>query len=100
MVNEPRLSSTDSLEIRGTWKSSIRVLTSWVPAAAQAASGAALMPQGRATESFHLLRIQLDDQLLLHRCGDLAPFGLAEHLRRERVVVGLEPRGHLTGQLG
>src|SRR3712207_6373042 len=47
-----------------------------------------------------LLRVKLDDELLLHRGGDLPPLGLAQHLRRERVVVGLQPRRHLRGELG
>src|SRR3954452_8398550 len=46
-----------------------------------------------------LLGVELDDELLQHRCGDLAPLGLAQHLRRQRVVVRLQPRRHLTGQL-
>src|SRR4051812_21576534 len=47
-----------------------------------------------------LLRVQLDDELLLHRRGDLATLGLAQHLRRQRVVVGLQPRRGLGRQLG
>src|SRR3954452_3722099 len=47
-----------------------------------------------------LLGVQLDDELLLHRGRDLAAFGLAQHLGGERVMVGLEPRGDLRGQLG
>src|SRR5215218_8566604 len=46
-----------------------------------------------------LLRVELDDELLQHRRGDLASLGLAQHLRRQRVVVRLQPRRHLTGQL-
>src|SRR5215207_4942412 len=46
-----------------------------------------------------LLRVELDDELLQHRCGDLAPLGLAQHLRRQRVVVRLQPSRHLAGQL-
>src|SRR5215218_2637819 len=34
-----------------------------------------------------------------HRCGDLAPLGLAQHLRRQRVMVRLQPGRHLAGQL-
>src|SRR3954466_188817 len=47
-----------------------------------------------------LLRVQLDDELLLHRRGDLATLGLAQHLRGERVVVGLQPRRDLSRQFG
>src|SRR3954463_5456086 len=46
-----------------------------------------------------LLRVQLDDELLLHGRRDLATLGLAQHLRRQRVVVGLQPRRDLCGQL-
>ena len=61
------------------------------------ASRAALSEDARP--KLGLLRVQLDDQLLLHRRGDLPPLGLAEHLRRERVVIGLKPRRHLAGEL-
>src|ERR1044072_2260021 len=47
-----------------------------------------------------LLRVELDDQLLQHRRRDLAPLRSAQHLRRQRVVVGLQPGGDLPGQLG
>ena len=46
-MNEPRVSSTDSLEIRGTWKSSITVLTSWVLTAWAAAFSAGPCPPAR-----------------------------------------------------
>src|SRR5688572_3672010 len=87
MTNEPRLSSTDSPVMRGIWKSSIR---EECPSCRDA-------PQpGRRVWS---LRVELDDELLLHGRGDLTPLRLAEHLRRERIVIGLQPRGHLSGQL-
>ena len=80
-------------------------LTSWVlapggrvPSAFQGRARG-IRPPARG-EQFGLLRVKLDDQLLLHRGGDLSPLGLAEHLRRKRVVVGLEPGRHLAGQLG
>ena len=38
-----------------------------------------------------LLGVQLDDELFLHRGGDLPALGLAKHLGGERVVVGLQP---------
>ena len=47
-----------------------------------------------------LLGVQLDDELLLHRRRDLATLGLAQHLGGERIVVGLQPRRNLSGQLG
>ena len=92
-MNEPRLSSTVSAVIRGTWKSSIRVLTlrSWVR------TRAACRGAGRKRL---LLGVQLDDELLLHRRGDLRALRLAQHLRGQRVVVGLQPGRHLAGQLG
>src|ERR671916_1872062 len=49
-----------------------------------------------------LLRVQLDDELLLHRHRNLGAVGMSQHLRREAVVVGLEPggdRGHEVGRL-
>src|ERR671921_304017 len=97
MVNEPRFSSTVSLVIRGTWKSSIRVLTSGCHGAV------ALSRSGRARRwkrENWLLGVELDDELLLHRRGDLAALRLAQDLGRERVVVGLQPRRDLRGQLG
>src|SRR5690348_4811838 len=95
MTNEPRLSSTDSLVMRGIWKSSIgRVLTSCHTRPARTASGRGLEC------GWWLLRVQLDDELLLHGGGDLAALRLAQDLRRQRIVVGLQPRGHLCGELG
>src|SRR5258708_34417060 len=47
-----------------------------------------------------LLRVQLDDELLSHRRSHLAALRLAQHLGRKRLVVGLEPRGNLSGELG
>src|SRR5688500_6494457 len=88
MTNEPRLSSTDSPVMRGIWKSSIR---EGCPSCRSAPR------RGRRVWS---LRVELDDELLLHGCGDLTPLRLAEHLRRERIVVGLQPRRHLSGELG
>src|SRR3954451_8569356 len=104
-VNEPRFSSTDSAVIRGIWKSSIRVLVScgWC-GALRGRRGSETARYGedsrRPSMASGLLRIQLDDQLLLHRRGDLRALGLAEHLRRQGVVIRLQPRGHLRGQLG
>src|SRR4029079_10141664 len=47
-----------------------------------------------------LLGVQLDDELFLHRGGDLPALGLAKHLGGEGVVVGLQPGRNLRGQLG
>ena len=44
---------------------------------------------GRAAGFGLLLRVELDDELLLHRRGDLLPLRVAKHLRREPVVIGL-----------
>src|SRR3954470_7988130 len=46
-----------------------------------------------------LLRVQLDDELFLDRCGDLPPLRLAQHLCGERIVVGLQPGRDLRGEL-
>src|SRR3954453_22453638 len=104
-TNWPRLSSTDSAVIRGIWKSSIRVLTS---SGGGAGGHEGERPQGtrraqavaRPGVEGGLLRVQLDDELLLHRRGDLRALGLAQHLRRQLVVIGLQPGGHLGHQLG
>src|SRR5271167_4565458 len=103
MVNVPRFCSTDSLVIRGIWKSSIRVLTSfWCRTGVDGdvGSGSAAASSDRGAGEVRLLRVQLDDELLLHRRGDLASLRLAQYLGRERLVVGLQPRGNLSGQLG
>src|SRR5919107_1264504 len=55
--------------------------------------------RGRPGRSRSLLRVKLDDELLLHRSGDLGPLREAEDLRGEAVVVGLEPGRHDGGQL-
>src|SRR3954453_11308769 len=47
-----------------------------------------------------LLRIELDDELLLDRRGDLRALGPAQHLRGELVMVGLQPRRDLGDELG
>src|ERR1700693_3147489 len=71
IVNVPRFCSTDSLVIRGIWKSSMRVLTSswssagllWHAAGSCLRGPASLGPRAVVL----LLRVQLDDELLLHR---------------------------------
>src|SRR5215208_5949183 len=55
--------------------------------------------RGRQGRSRSLLRVKLDDELFLHRRGDLGPLWEAEDLRREAVMVGLEPGRHDGGQL-
>src|SRR3954469_12376974 len=86
MVNEPRLSSTCSAEIWGVWNSSIACFVSG--AQRSAAGGGA----GRRVSV--LLRVELDDELLLDRRVDLRTLGVAQHLRRKSVVIGLEPCGY------
>src|ERR1039457_5602453 len=103
MVKVPRFCSTDSLVIRGIWKSSIRVLTScWCETGAlrERRLLRAVTPKEAPARGKRLLRVQLDDELLLHRRGHLSALRLAQHLGRERLVVGLEPRGDLSGELG
>src|SRR5271154_701784 len=67
-----------------------------------AGAGSEAPPPGWATARAKvlLLRVQLDDELLLHRRSDLAPLRLAQHLGRQRLVIGLQPRGDLSGELG
>src|SRR5688572_23515951 len=55
---------------------------------------------GESCGKVGLLGVELDDELLLHRSGDLPALGLAQHLRGQGVMVGLQPRGDLGGQLG
>src|SRR5918998_1871185 len=91
MVKVPRLSSTFSAEIWGVWNSIIaegflRLCSPHAPAWA----GASLV----------LLRVELDDELLLDRRGDLGPLWQAEDLRGQPVVVCLQPRRHYGGELG
>src|SRR3954453_18627003 len=67
------------------------------------ASRAAVPPRWSGTArvvSRVLLGVQLDDELLLHGRRDLTTVRLAQHLRRQAVVVGLQPRGDLGGELG
>src|SRR4051812_16771865 len=47
-----------------------------------------------------LLRVELDDELPLHRRVDLRPLGVAQHLRRKSVVIRLKPRRNGGRQLG
>src|SRR3954463_14831151 len=86
MVNEPRLSSTCSAEIWGVWNSSI---ASFVSGAQRSAAGG-----GAGRRVSVLLRVELDDELLLDRRVDLRTLGVAQHLRRKSVVIGLEPGGY------
>src|ERR1700752_1082993 len=75
------------------------VLTSWVLAAGGRRSGP-LRAVPRAVVKGGLLRVQLDDQLFLHRGCDLPTLGPAQDLGRQPLVIGLEPRRDLAGQLG
>src|SRR5919199_1619326 len=53
-----------------------------------------------STRRSGLLRVELDDELLLHRRVDLRTLGVAQHLRRKSVVIGLKPRRHGGRQVG
>src|SRR5204863_8697512 len=88
MTNEPRFSSTFSVVMRGTWKSSMGSFS------------LVQRPPVPGGGPGRLLGVQLDDELLLQRGGDLPALGLAQHLGGERVVVGLQPRRHLRSQFG
>src|SRR3954468_24774927 len=95
IANEPRSSSTVSLEMRGTWKSSM-----WRRSCRRHSRSAP--PQGAfgfQVCGSGLLGVQLDDELLLNRSGDLAALRLAQHLGGERVVIRLQPSRHLRRQL-
>src|SRR3954452_13691195 len=93
IVNEPRLSSTFSAEIWGVWNSSMGFLRvgSQPPGDPRNAVG---RPAGG------VLRVTLDDELLLHRRVDLRPLGVAQHLRRKSVVIRLKPRRDGGRQFG
>src|SRR4029079_4500992 len=81
ITKTPRLSSTSSWTIRGIWNS-IRLVRTAIPS----------FPS--------LLRVKLDDERFLDRRVDLLTLRPLEHLAGEAVVVGLEPRGHRSGQVG
>src|SRR5215204_7080219 len=81
ITKTPRRSSTSSWTIRGIWKS-IRLVR----------VAKAILPS--------LLRIELDDELFLDGGVDLAPLGPLEHLAGEALVVGLEPRGDGSREVG
>src|SRR5512132_2169916 len=101
MANEPRLSSTCSEVMRGIWKSSIGGPDCRFTArrAKRGAAAARFGCVGFGPAVF-LLRVQLDDELLLHRRRDLTTLGPAQHLGGERVMVRLQPGRNLGGQLG
>src|SRR5680860_1231864 len=91
MVNVPRLSCTSSAEIWGVWNS--------IMGGVLRVENSTRRPTGpRAL--LGLLRVELDDELLLHGRGDLVALRLAQHLRGEPVVVGLEPCRHDRDELG
>src|SRR6476646_5324894 len=85
----PRSSFTSSWTIFGTWNSIMRVAKTVLSLGPREAACCAV-----------LLRVELDDQRLLHRGVDLAPVGPLENLSGQPVVVSLEPRGHRCGQVG
>src|SRR2546423_4195728 len=80
ITKTPRWSSASSWTILGIWKSISRV--------------------AKEIPSFPLLRVELDDQLLLNRCVDLVARGLLQNLAREPVVVGLEPGSDRRDEIG
>src|SRR6476469_1782215 len=49
---------------------------------------------------FWLLRVELDDERLLNRSIDLVALGPLEHGAGEAVVIGLEPGGHGSREVG
>ena len=51
-------------------------------------------------ELVRLLRVQLDDELLLHRRRDLATLGEPQDLARQVVVIGLQPGRHRRREVG
>ena len=84
-MNVPRLSST----VLGGDLGDLEVEHGWSSFAFAVRVGA--RPGVRSSV---LLRVQLDDELLLDRRGDLRALGQAQHLGGERVVVGLQPGRH------
>src|SRR3954447_19756351 len=95
MITASRFSPRLSIFICGVWRSSIgggpdcRVPVAAAPGRAR-----------RSKLGVALLGVELDDELLLHRRGDLPPLRPTQHLGREAVVVGLQPRGDLARELG
>src|SRR3954471_23156634 len=92
--------------MRGIWKSSIGGVLTVVLWASTRSTGRASSGgregagRGPARPGRGLLGVELDDELLLDRRRDLTTVRLAEHLRRQGVVVGLEPGRDLRGELG
>src|SRR5216110_3251754 len=81
ITKTPRSSLISSWTIRGIWNSIKLVLTA-IPSL------------------LSLLRIELDDERFLDGRVDLLAFRQLEHLAREPVVVGLQPRRHRRGEVG
>src|SRR5437868_542369 len=81
MTKIPRCSSTSSWTIFGIWNSIARV--------AKVVS----LPSS-------LLRVELDDELLLHGRIDLRPLGLLQNFSGQSVVVGLQPGGDGGDEVG
>src|SRR3954451_1359115 len=92
--------------MRGIWKSSIGGVLTVVLWASTRSTGRASSGgregagRGPARPGRGLLGVEVDDELLLDRRRDLTTVRLAEHLRRQGIVVGLEPGRHLGGELG
>src|SRR5918997_948594 len=74
-----------SAEIWGVWNS--------IMGDVLRVGGRARSPLQRARLGL-LLGVQLDDQLLLHRSGDLVAVRCPEHLGGQSVVVRLQPSRH------
>src|SRR4051794_7842216 len=82
MTKTPRCSSTSSWTIFGIGKSITRVAKE-IPSLVQ-----------------YLLRIELDDELLVHRCVDVTALRLLQNLAGQAVVIRLEPRGDGRHEVG
>src|SRR6266508_3029951 len=83
----PRFSSTSSWTIRGIWNS-IRLANAFLSGGRAGALAAVL------------LRVVLDDQLLLDGRVYLDPVGQLQDLAGQPLVGGLEPGGDGGGQVG
>src|SRR5262249_29295651 len=94
MTKMPRFSSISSWTIRGVWNSIRLVLVAKVSSSPLSFFGRGERPRG------FLLRIELDDQLLLHGRGELAPLRQLQHPSGQTLMVGLEPRRDGRGQVG
>src|SRR6478609_3641425 len=91
MTKTPRFSLTSSWVIFGTWKSiTVERLAKLDP-----------FSLGKARDATsQLLAVQLDDELLCDRGVDLLALRPLQHLAGETLVVGLQPRGDGSGEVG